>query len=237
MKTLGLLFLLVPVVASSKPPEALCYLAKEPQVQRKDSPIDRGIDVEIVCAHVNSTVLSADAAKLDLTDGKESLITLGRAFVESYKQKNPRSSFFTSRALNAVQVTDVSKRVARLQLNATALPKGNKALIQGQVRLGVAGTRKKTLETTAGAIRTRKLGAGIEVKDAGYSNGETALTLTGGAVYAGLQTAPAGVEEADMFGTRCFVLPKSVPDSAKVVFHIRTAEPMTVPVHIELPLE
>ena len=43
--------------------------------------------------------------------------------------------------------------------------------------------------------------------------------------------------EKDMFGTRCFLLPDSVPDGARVLFYIRAAEPVTVPVHIEVPLE
>jgi len=105
------------------------------------------------------------------------------------------------------------------------------------VVLGVAGTKKKTLETTAAAIRSRKLGGGIEVLERGSVNGETALVLGGTAVYAGLQTAPTGVEDKDLFGTRCFTFPDSVPGSAKVIFHVLGAEPVKVPVLIEFPVE
>jgi hypothetical protein len=237
MNKLGLLFLLLPSLASSKPAEVLCYLAKDPQINRGDSPVERGVDLEVVCAHVNRVVLSADVTKLDLTDGRQSLITQGRAYVENYKKKNPHNNFFTSRQLNTIHVDGLRERVARLALNATAIPKGNKVLIKGQVRLGLSGTRKKTLETTAGDIRKRKLGTGIEVAGAGFSDKGPVLVLGGSAAFAGFQTAPEGVVERNIFGTRGFILPDSVPDSARVVFHVLGAELVTVPVHIEVPVE
>jgi hypothetical protein len=237
MKHLGLLLLLLPALASSKPAESLCYLATDPKLSRGDSPVERGIDVEVVCAHASRVVLSADVAKLDILDGRTSLLAQGRAYVESYQKKHPKGGFFSSRPLNAIRVEQLRERVARLRLVATELPKGNKVVIKGQVRLGVAGTKTKTLETSAAAVRARKLGEGIEVKEGGFIGADKALMLGGSAVYAGFKSAPAGVEDKEIFGTRCFVLPDSVPDSAKIVFLIRGAEPVTVPVHIEVPVD
>ena len=224
---------------------ALCFLDSFEAEMDEERAQDHAIEMEVLCAHADRTVLDVAALDLRLVDGDDDLIEAGIAWMEAYEAAGGRA-YFSSRETNAIAVSNVGReRTAELRAHSHAIPASGVARLVGTVDLvveadcvGEGAVDPISVQATAGALRNGTPipiagGGELVASEQGQSGDNPMLAVGGSGSYVALVDPPEGVRDMVFFGKKRLIVEPTVPEDAPVTMRICPAETITVPIAIE----